>query len=166
MIAAFFPEGVPPETPRRARIPAAPPAPEGVFTGHRQVEWRDLDTNGHVNNANYLAFAEDCAIQVVAAFGWPMTRCAEAGFGIIVRRHQIIYHRPAVLNDQLAVSTWVSDIKTTRGIRHYTINRLSDGERFARLRSHYVWVDLATMRPIRIPPDFLADFSTNISDEM
>ncbi len=53
LIAAFFPEEAPPEAPKRTRIPAAPPAPEGVFTSSRQVEWRDLDTNGHVNNANY-----------------------------------------------------------------------------------------------------------------
>ena len=37
-----------------------------------------------------------------------------------------------------------------------------DGDRFARLRSQYVWVDLATMKPIRIPSEFLAEFAANI----
>ena len=60
------------------------------------------------------------------------------------------------------MSTWVSDVKSTRAIRHYTINRATDGERFARLRSLYVWVDLATMRPIRIPSEFLTEFESNI----
>ncbi len=162
MQTAFFPEGVPPDPPKRPRIPPPPPPPDGVFTSTRRVGWRDLDTNGHVNNANYLAFAEDCGVQVADAFGWPMSRCAEAGFGIIVRRHQIIYHKPAVLDDRLAVSTWVSDVKRTRAIRHYTLQREADGERLARLRSLYVWVDLATMRPIRIPSEFLTEFGPNI----
>jgi acyl-CoA thioesterase FadM len=47
-------------------------------------------------------------------------------------------------------------------IRHYTVTRVSDGALLARARTLWVWVDLETGRPIRIPSAFLADFAPNI----
>ncbi len=160
--AAYFPAGEVVEGTRRKRIPPAPAPPPGAFTHTRQVSWRDLDTNAHVNNAAYLGFAEDCGVEVAAAFEWPIARCTEAGFGIVVRRHQILYRRPAFLGDRLEVKTWVSDVRQVQAIRHYTITRSGTGRQLARIRSSFVWVDLATGRPIKIPQDFLRDFGPNI----
>ncbi len=162
MAAAFFPADEPVQEGRRRRIPAAPTPPAGVFRMERQVEWRDLDPQRHVNNAVYASYAEECGVQVAAAFGWPMERSAEEGFGIIARRHQIEYRAQAALGDRLVVSTWVSDVKRASAIRHYTIDNANDGSRVARLRSLYAWVDLAAGRPKRIPEHFLADFAANI----
>ena len=58
-------------------------------------------------------------------------------------------------------STWFSDTKRSTAIRHYAIRRVSDGEILVRSRSLYVWVDIKTGRPIRIPERFLADFADN-----
>ncbi len=163
LIAAFFPEGDPIAGARRVRIPAAPPPPPGVFSHRRQVSWRDLDANAHVNNAAYLGFAEDCGLAVAAAFGWPLARCTEAGFAIIVRRHQIVYRHPAFLGDNLDVRTWVSDVRRVKAIRHFTINHTETHQQLARIRSAYVWVDGASNKPIRIPEAFLHDFKANIA---
>jgi acyl-CoA thioester hydrolase len=160
---AFIPEGSAHTRRLRARIPPAPSPPPGVFSLRRQVEWRDLDPNGHVNNAVYLSFADDCGVQVAGAFGWPLARCHEAGFAIIVRRHQIAYRKPAVLDDELEVSTWVSDPRRSSAFRHYRITRMADGECLARVRTRYVWIDLGTRHPIRIPPGFMDDFAPNIA---
>jgi len=159
---AYFPAGEVVEGSRRKRIPAAPRPPAGTFSHQRRVAWRDLDANAHVNNAAYIEFAEDCGVEVAAAFGWPMARCMEAGFAILVRRHQILYRHPAFLGDDLDVKTWISDIQRVKAIRHYTITRVSSGQQLARLRSTYVWVDLASGKPIRIPEIFIRDFEANI----
>jgi YbgC/YbaW family acyl-CoA thioester hydrolase len=50
----FYPEGLPETYPARKPFPKAPPPPPGVFRTHRKVEWGDLDTRQHVNNAIYL----------------------------------------------------------------------------------------------------------------
>jgi acyl-CoA thioester hydrolase len=162
LIGAFFPEGAPERTQKRKKIPAAPQPPEGVFHLHRRVEWRDIDPLGHVNNAAYLAFAEDCGVQVAAAFGWPMARCTEAGFGIIVRRHDIEYHQPAALDDELEISTYVSDFRQTNAIRHYFIRNVETDELLVRVRSLYAWIDLKTNRLIRMPEDFRNAFTANV----
>jgi acyl-CoA thioester hydrolase len=81
---------------------------------------------------------------------------------VIVRRHQIEYLRPAVYGDDLAVTTWVSLIKRTTAVRHFVISRPADGAVLVRVHTLWVWVDLKTGRPIRIPDQFLIDFAPNI----
>jgi acyl-CoA thioester hydrolase len=162
MKAAFFPEGPPPPGAAPARFPAAPPPPPGVFRMVRRVEWRDLDQVHHVNNAVYLAYIEDCGLQVSAAHGWPLQRIQREGFAIVARRHQIEYRQPAVYGDELELATWVSDLKRSTVLRHMTLSRVVDGATVARARTLWVWVDLETGRPIRIPRQFLDDFSPNI----
>jgi acyl-CoA thioester hydrolase len=164
MMAAFYPEGLPAEaTAPRERLAPTPLPPPGVFRMRRRVEWRDIDTVGHVNNAVYLAYIEDCGVQVAVAYGWPIARMGAAGFALVARRHQIEYKQPAVLDDELEVATWISEVRHTSAIRHYTVTRLSDGALLARVRTFWVWIDLQTGRPIRIPDAFMADFAANIA---
>jgi acyl-CoA thioester hydrolase len=163
MIAAFAPAGVLETGARREPFPQASPPP-GVFTMRRRVAWRDVDMAQHVNNANYMAYAEDCAVQAAAAHGWPVARMmAEGGFAIIARRYRIEYRQPAVLDDELEIATWVSDVKRVTAVRHFTIKRVPDDALLARAHTLWVWVDIASGRPRRIPAQFLLDFTPNIA---
>jgi acyl-CoA thioester hydrolase len=158
---AFYPEGVPQEGDRRVRFPAPPPPPSNVFSIRKRVEWRDVDTLWHVNNAMFLAYIEDAGTQVCEAHGWTMQRMKEEGFGLIARRHQIEYRQPAQLGDELEISTWYSDAQRSTALRHYIISRAKDGDLLVRARTLWVWVDLETGRPIRIPEHFLKEFADN-----
>ncbi len=158
---AFFPEGVPPPSPRPPQFPDPPPAPPGVFEMRRRVEWRDLDPVGHVNNAAYMTFLEECGIGMAQFYGWPMARMIETGFGIVARNYRIEYLQPALMDDELELATWVSDVRRISAVRHYTIRRAA-GELLVRARAHWVWVDLKNGRPIRVNPDFLRDCAPNI----
>jgi len=164
VIDAFFPGSLPEEKPVRERFPKAPPPPPGVFRLRRRVDWRDIDPAQHVNNANYLAYIEDCGVEVAAAYGWPMTRMMDEGFGIVARRFRIEYRQAAVLGDSLEIATYVSDAKRATAVRHYTIHRESDGELIARAHVLWVWVDIESGRPMRIPAGFLDEFRDNIVD--
>lgn len=162
MKRAFFPDGLPAEPVPRERFPEAPPPPPGVFTMRRHVEWRDIDPQWHVNNANYLAFCEEAGIRLAETVGWSFERMRAEGFGLIARRTRIEYLTPAVLTDELDVATWVSNMRAASGIRHYRLTRVSDGELVARALTHVVAVDVETGRPVRVPPSFIADFAPNI----
>jgi len=159
---AYWPDGPPDEIPKRERFPKASPPPPGIFTMRRPVRWRDIDGAGHVNNAAYLVYLEDCGVEVSAAHGWTMTRMMEAGFGIIARRYRIEYRLPAVLGDELEVSTWASKPKRVTAVRHYTVNRVTDGALLARAHVLWVWVNLDSGRPMRVPTEFMDDFGDNI----
>ena len=102
-------------------------------------------------------------MEVAAAFGWKLNRMWEAGFGIIVRRHQIEYLHEAVMDDDLEIATYLSDIKRATAIRHYTITRIKDNELLARVRTLYVWIDPKTGSVKRMPEEFLRDFEENVA---
>jgi len=161
MVIAFIPDRQP-DISRRERFSPAPSPPPGVFSMRRRVTWQDIGQGQHVNNAVYLSYVNDCGIQVAAAFGWPVERMMAENFAIIVRKHQIEYLQPALLDDELEIATWVSDVKRATAIRHYTMTRVSGGLLIAQAHTLYVWVDIAFQKPIRIPPQFLADFAPNI----
>lgn len=160
--AAFFPQSPPDQTKWPMSFPSAPPRPPGAFKVQRGVAWQDVNPAQQVDPALLLAYIEDCGRQVVAAHGWPMERMMSEGFAILLRRNQIEYIRPAYLDDELEIVTWVSNVRRATATRHYTVTRLRDHEILARVHSLGVWVNLQNGQPIRIPPDMLADFAANI----
>lgn len=165
MIRTFVPEGVSHLGEKRDPFPLPPPAPPGVFRLRQRVLWRDLDPAQHVNNANYVAFTEDAGIQILFAYGWSPERMTAAGFGIVAREYRIEYLLPARLNDELEIATWISDVRRASAVRHYTITRVADNVLLARARALWVWIDLKTGQPMRIPPPFAADFAANVADD-
>lgn len=162
MIRAFSGDGAV-ETLARPAFPQAPPAPAGVFELAKRVEWRDIDTAQHVNNAVYLSYAEDAGWQVAAHYGWPVERCMAEGFGIVARSHHIEYRQPARMDDELTIATYVFNIRRFAATRYFQIKR--DDSLLAQVRTLWVWIDLETGKPKRIPESFAADFGPNIAPE-
>jgi acyl-CoA thioester hydrolase len=165
MQQAFFPEGVPKSFPVREHFPPLPPKPQKPYRTHRQVEWQDIDTAGMVNNPCYLDYVAECGFQAVASFKWPWKRMFEQGFAIFLRKIQIQYLQPALLGDQIELTTWVSGVKRVSATRHYEIRRIADGTLLAPVHTLGVWVDLKTNLPMRIPENMLSDFSENITGD-
>ncbi len=163
MLAAFAPEGVPDESVPRAPFPAPPDAPPGVFTMRRAVEWRDIDTAQHVNNATYLNYMEECGIQAAKSFGWSMSRMQQEGFAIVARQHRIEYKQQAALGDELSISTFLSDVKRSHATRHYLISSADGLNLVAQARSLWVFVNLESNRIMRLPTAMLDDFGTHIA---
>jgi acyl-CoA thioester hydrolase len=163
MKPAFFPEGVPETFPTRLPFPSAPPPPPGAYTLSRQVEWQALDGMHHVNNAIYLDYASECGFHAVASFNWPWSRMLAEGFGVLLRRNQIQYLQPAILGDQLEITTWLSDVRAVQATRHYHIRRSSDGADIAMIHALGVCVELSSGRPMRWPKEMLEDFAPGIS---
>ncbi len=145
-------------------IAASAPQPAGTFRLQRHVQWRDLDMTGCVEAGGLASLAEDGAVHVSVAHGWPLTRCADEGFAIVLRRHEIELGVPLGLGDEVEIETWASNPRRSTAIRHYLLRRMSDNAQVARFRSLYVWINLATGRPIRIPKDFLEAFAANFSE--
>lgn len=162
MMASFFPEGPPEQAPPRERFPTPEEPPPGSFAVRRRAEWRDIDPAQHVNNAVYLAYMVDCGMQAAASCGWPVGRMHAAGFDLAARRCRIEYKQPAVLDDELDVTTWVSDVRRASAIRHFTVTRVADGALLSRAYTQWVCVDVETGRPRLFPPVFLEDLAPNI----
>lgn len=157
LIAGFFPDDQPGEAQERARFPVAPPPPPGLCTLRQPVQWRDLDSVGHVNNAAYGDAVENAGREAVRRCGWPTSRMTDAGFDLATRRLRIEYRHPALPGDELLISTWLSALTEQGALRHTTVARTADGELLAQAETAWGCVDLPARAAIAAPPAFLAD---------
>jgi acyl-CoA thioester hydrolase len=153
MKAAFFPEGVPHTAEARGRFPTPSEPPDGAFQVRRPVEWRDLDAAGHVNNAVYVDYVEQCGLDWAAAQGWSLDRQAALGFAPVTHSHRIAYRQPALAGDDLILSTWVAEVQDRKLVRDTTIQRAREGRLVARARSVQAWVSQQTGTPLPVPQD-------------
>jgi acyl-CoA thioester hydrolase len=154
VISAFFPDGQPGEVQERERFPAALPPATGVVTLRRPVQWRDLDSVGHVNNAAYGDYIEDAARQAASLCGWPAIRMAAQGFDLATRQLRIEYRQPALPGDELVISTWLSELTQEGAVRHTTVTRAADGELLAQGYARWGCVDMKTRAAMAMPIAF------------
>jgi acyl-CoA thioester hydrolase len=160
MVRDFRPEGDPPTQPR-PKFPDAPPAPNEVFEQTKRVEWRDIDVQGHANNATYLAFIEDTFLQVGARYGWGVERLQAMGVATVVREWRVQYLQAAKLDDLITIRTFMSEPRRVSFQRHYELVRGS--ERVAQAVALCVFVDGVTGKPVRAPVGIMEDFAVNRS---
>ena len=157
-----------------------------VYVAHFRVRHHQLDPLGHVNNATYLNFLEQAAIDHAAAAGFGVERLRELGGVFIARRHEVDYLRPALAGDWLRVLTWAVDLHGARAVRAYQIRLLDpeaaagpprdglvapdalpsgSGEVVVQARTEWAFVDAESGRPRRIPSEIRAGFLRPEGDE-
>lgn len=117
-----------------------------VFTVAPEV----VDANRHVNNVAYVHWMQDAAIGHAQACGGARL-ARELGGAWFVRMHRIEYLKPAFLNDQITVFTWVANWRKVRSLRRYRFVRSNDQALLAEGETDWVFVDAATGRPKAIP---------------
>jgi acyl-CoA thioester hydrolase len=128
------------------------------YTTTWRVRSYELDSNAHVNNAIYIAYAEEVAAQHAEALGFGREWTLARGALWVVRRHDITYLAPAGYGDTLDLMTEVEDMRGARATRHTTIRLSSNGTVVVDMRTEWVWLRADTGRPQRIPPEIIAAF--------
>lgn len=164
MKQAFFPEGVPTQQGQRNAFPAPPTAPSGAVTILREVAWEDVDPAQHVNNAKYFTYLEESGIQAVAQFGVSMHAFLQQGYGSVARKTRIEYKQPARLGDKLDITTYLSDARSVRATRHFILRRQADQQLIAQAFVLWVFIDLKTGRPVRMPETLKNVLASHITD--
>jgi acyl-CoA thioester hydrolase len=77
-----------------------------------RVYYEDTDAGGIVYHATYLAYAERARTEVLRAVGLPPSRlAADCGIGFVVRRCVVDFLAPARLDELLAVTSTVLDVR-------------------------------------------------------
>lgn len=129
------------------------------FTWRLQVRTYELDGLGHVNNAMYARYLEEAAVRASGDAGFTFDWYIEHGTVWLVRSLALRYYAPAVYGDELEITTWVADGRRVSSHRDYAIHRVRDGELVLRARANWVYVDRATLRPVRIPQEIYDAFA-------
>jgi acyl-CoA thioester hydrolase len=114
----------------------------------------EIDALGHVNHSVYLNYFEQARYDALAEGGFPHTELFERGWGVVVVRVEVDYHRPCFQGDELGIVTLVEQLRgSSMEIRH-EVFRKEDGpeaDPITTARAILVWVG-ENGRPMRIPP--------------
>jgi len=117
------------------------------------IEPADIDFMGHVNNASYLKW-----VQAAVISHWQRLAPAEAvaGHQWVALRHEIVYRRPAFLNDDVVATVLLEKIQGARAFYQTIIKR--GEEVLAEVKSSWCCLDARTLRPSRIASEIAAHF--------
>ena len=126
------------------------------FSARWRVRSYELDQNGHVNNAVYLNWAEEIATEHAEAAGYGREWSIAQGGGWLIRRSDVVHHRPAVYGDEVEVSVRVEMVRGVRAVRRTWIRRVGDGGLLAEVVTEWVWVRSSDGRPARVPAELVA----------
>jgi acyl-CoA thioester hydrolase len=119
----------------------------------------EIDEYAHVNNAVYVSWFDRTAWSHSAALGVPIETCLSIDRGMAVLRSEIAYLRPAVLDDDVEVGTWLlAGNGRLRVRRRFQARRSRDGVTLARADIQYVCIELSSGRPVRWPEVFLRSY--------
>jgi acyl-CoA thioester hydrolase len=120
-----------------------------------RVYWEDTDAGGIVFYANYLKFMERARTEWLRSLGiGQRTLREEAGGQFVVSETRLKYHRPARLDDELAVTAQLRQLgSASLTIEQRVLSTPAPGALLCEGTIRIGWVDAATLRPARMPHD-------------
>lgn len=116
----------------------------------------DLDAFGELRTLTIIRLLQEAATRASSAAGFDSAYYARTGSMWLVRRTRLTLAEPARYGDELTVRTWIADFRRVRSQREYEV--YARERPIARAASDWVFVDGASGRPRRIPPEWEAVF--------
>jgi acyl-CoA thioester hydrolase len=102
-----------------------PDAGVAAFETFFRVRFHEVDALGHVNNAAYLNYLEQAAIDHATFLGLDLPRLQGLGGIFVARRHEILFLKPVFAGELLRVITWLGEPRGARVDRHYLVSNES-----------------------------------------
>ena len=118
-----------------------------AFVHHLDVRFRDCDAMGHVNNAVFFTFFEQCRL----TFWRQMTGAASPLSRVIVARAECDFRAPAYFGDLLEIRMSVGELRRSSFDLTYEIVNRGTGRRLADGKTVMVTYDYDAGRSVPIP---------------
>ena len=119
------------------------------FSYALDVRFRDCDSQGHVNNAVYFTYLEQCRLmfwrELTGGPAFPHAR-------VIVARAECDYRAPALFGERLEVRLRVGDIGNSSFQLVYEIVNVQTGRKLADAKTVMVTYDYESAKSMPIPP--------------
>ena len=134
------------------------------FIHNVKVYYEDTDSGGVVYYANYLKFFERARTEALVSLDFSNKKIKD-DFGalIIVKSCNIDYKKPAYLEDELSIRSFVKSITKTSFIMNQFISREEDIVVEAKI--HLVFIN-EKGKPIKIPENLFQDFKPYFCDSI
>ena len=121
----------------------------------RRVISKDIDEQGHVNNAVYVNWIQEAATE-----HWVSTMDDKIQAEVLwfCSRHEIDYKQQLFLGQDVEVRTWLGDTVGARFDRFVDIRGKGDANPSVSAKTTWVLISQSSGRPIRMKPEILAAF--------
>ena len=129
-----------------------------------KVYYEDTDSGGVVYYANYLKFLERARTEALFSIGYSNKKIKEKFNSlIIVKSCNIDYKKPANLEDELKIRSFVKSITKTSFFMNQIISR--EEEIIVEAQIHLVFVN-ENGKPIKIPDEIYSQFKPYFCDSI
>jgi acyl-CoA thioester hydrolase len=129
-----------------------------------KVYYEDTDSGGVVYYANYLKFLERARTEALYSIGFSNKK-VEQQFGslIIVKSCNIEYKKPAYLENELTIRSFVKSITKTSFFMNQIISK--DDEIVVEAKIHLVFIN-KNGKPVKIPEEIYSKFKPFFCDSI
>lgn len=103
----------------------------------RAVEWHEIDSMGHVNNAIYADWLDDAMRAAMGELGWTVSDLRERNLQLRGEHYSLDYRRGALPEDQVAITTRIEGVSDRLGAVRQSIT--CDDTEVLSARSVYGW---------------------------
>lgn len=129
-----------------------------------KVYYEDTDSGGVVYYANYLKFLERARTEALFSIGYSNKKIKEKFNSlIIVKSCNVDYKKPANLEDELKIRSFVKSITKTSFFMNQFITR--DEEIIVEAKIHLVFVN-ENGKPVKIPDEIYSQFKPYFCDSI
>ena len=129
-----------------------------------KVYYEDTDSGGVVYYANYLKYLERARTEALFSIGFGNNKIKEKFKSlIIVKSCNIEYKKPAHLEDELTVRSFVKSITKTSFFMNQIITR--DDSTIVESQVHLVFIDNKG-KPVKIPDEIYSKFKPYFCDSI
>ena len=134
------------------------------FFHNIKVYYEDTDSGGVVYYANYLKFLERARTEALFSIGYSNKKIKEKFNSlIIVKSCNVNYKKPANLEDELKIRSFVKSITKTSLFMNQIISR--DEEIIVEAQIHLVFVN-ENGKPVKIPDEIYSQFKPYFCDSI
>lgn len=125
------------------------------YTLNYKVMYFDTDAGGVVHNLAYLRWVEQARTLMACSLGIDYaTMAKEQNRHIVLVRHEVDYHSPAFLADDVVVQGVLEKAERSSMYFRFEVRRVENDKLCVTVRQRLALVQMPQGRPIRIPAEW------------
>jgi acyl-CoA thioester hydrolase len=142
--------------------PLSLPAPEPLTLQHL-VSWGDISVDYHLSYRAWVDLMIEAGLRSGVRYGWTAQQSQEMGAIFVARKLWLEVDEPARHGEEINITTWLAEPRRSTIYRQYVARRLRDEAEIARASILWVYLELASGRPARMPEAFMERFRAHVA---
>ena len=126
------------------------------YTLNYRVMYYDTDAGGVVHNLAYLRWVEEARTKMAIVLGMDYGAMAKEGRHLVLVSHEVHYHSPAFLADEILVHTCIDKMEKSSMYVKTEVRRAEDNKLCVSVRQRIALVQMPKGRPCRMPAEWMS----------